>query len=67
MGSVYLADRADETFHQHVAIKIVRPEFADAEITGRFRQEREVLAALDHPAIARLIDGGTPKKACPIS
>jgi serine/threonine protein kinase len=59
MGSVYLADRADEAFHKRVAIKIVRPGFADAEITGRFRQEREVLAALDHPTIARLIDGGS--------
>jgi Serine/threonine protein kinase len=65
MGSVYLADRVDETFHQRVAIKIVRPGFADAEITGRFRQEREVLAALDHPTIARLIDGGSTEEGVP--
>ena len=65
MGSVYLADRADETFHQRVAIKIVRPEFADAELTVRFRQEREILASLDHPAIARLIDGGCTDEGVP--
>ena len=65
MGSVYLADRVDEAFHKRVAIKIVRPGFADAEITGRFRHEREVLAALDHPTIARLIDGGTTDNGLP--
>ena len=65
MGSVYLADRVDEAFHQRVAIKIVRPEFADAAITGRFRQEREILAALDHPTIARLIDGGSTDEGVP--
>jgi hypothetical protein len=65
MGSVYLADRVDETFHKRVAIKIVRPGFADAEIIGRFRQEREILAALDHPAIARLIDGGNTDDGVP--
>jgi serine/threonine protein kinase len=65
MGSVYLANRVDETFHQRVAIKIVRPGFADAKITGRFRQEREILAALDHPTIARLIDGGSTDEGVP--
>ena len=65
MGSVYLADRIDGSFHQRVAIKIVRPGFADAEIAGRFRQEREILAALDHPTIARLIDGGSTDEGVP--
>ena len=65
MGSVYLADRVDESFHKRVAIKIVRPEFTDAEILGRFRQEREILAALDHPTIARLIDGGSTEEGVP--
>ena len=65
MGSVYLADRVDDTFHKRVAIKIVRPGFADAEIPGRFRQEREILAALDHPTIARLIDGGSTEEGVP--
>jgi serine/threonine protein kinase len=65
MGSVYLADRVDESFHKRVAIKVVRPEFTDAEILGRFRQEREILAALDHPTIARLIDGGSTDQGVP--
>ena len=65
MGSVYLADRVDQTFHKRVAIKIVRPGFADAEIIGRFRQEREILAALDHPTIARVIDGGSTDEGVP--
>jgi len=65
MGSVYLADRVDETFHKRVAIKIVRPGFVDAEIIGRFRQEREILAALDHPTIARVIDGGSTDDGVP--
>ena len=65
MGSVYLADRVDETFHKRVAIKIVRPGFADKEIIGRFRQEREILAALDHPTIARVIDGGSTDEGVP--
>ena len=65
MGSVYLADRVDQTFHKRVAIKIVRPGFRDAEIIGRFRQEREILAALDHPTIARVIDGGSTDEGVP--
>src|SRR6266850_7482918 len=65
MGSVYLADRVDETFHKRVAIKIVRPGFVDTEIIGRFRQEREILAALDHPTIARVIDGGSTDDGVP--
>ncbi|HEV7490333.1 MAG TPA: serine/threonine-protein kinase [Rhodanobacteraceae bacterium] len=52
---VYLADRADGHFEQQVALKIVRPNPAFAE---QFRRERQVLAHLRHPAIARLIDGG---------
>lgn len=52
---VYLADRADGHFEQQVALKIVRPNPAFAE---QFRRERQILAHLRHPAIARLIDGG---------
>ena len=64
-GSVYLADRADETFHKRVAIKIIRPGFEDLAIIRRFRQEREILAALDHPTIARVIDGGSTVQGLP--
>lgn len=55
MGTVYLAVREDGEFAQRVAIKVVRRGAAVAE---RFRQERQILAALEHPNIARLIDGG---------
>src|SRR6185295_12334814 len=65
MGSVYLADRVDETFHKRVAIKIIRPGLVDVEIIRRFRQEREILAALDHPTIARVIDGGSTDEGVP--
>ena len=58
MGTVYLALRADDVFRKQVAIKVVRPEVGGAEVVRRFRQEREILAALDHPNIARLLDGG---------
>jgi serine/threonine-protein kinase len=54
-STVYLADRADGHFEQQVAIKIVRPNPA---FTEQFRRERQILARLRHPAIARLIDGG---------
>ena len=57
MGSVYLADRVDETFHKRVAIKILRPGFLDTEIIRRFRQEREILAHVrpnERPAAAIL-------------
>ena len=54
-STVYLADRADGHFEQQVAIKIVRPNPA---FTEQFRRERQILAHLRHPAIARLIDGG---------
>lgn len=54
-STVYLADRADGHFEQQVAIKIVRPNPA---FTEQFRRERQILARLRHPGIARLIDGG---------
>jgi non-specific serine/threonine protein kinase/serine/threonine-protein kinase len=59
MGSVYLAERDDGEFRQRVAIKIVRGGFANAFLLQRFREERRILASLEHPNIARLLDGGT--------
>jgi serine/threonine-protein kinase len=53
---VYLADRAGGHFEQQAAIKIVRP---DPRLIEQFRRERQILATLCHPSIARLIDGGT--------
>ncbi len=57
MGTVYRAERADETFMQHAALKLVHPGFA-ADFRARFLRERALLAGLDHPGIARLLDGG---------
>ncbi|MGE0103363.1 MAG: protein kinase [Blastocatellales bacterium] len=58
MGAVYLAERADEAYEKRVAVKMVWPGGARSEINRRFNIERRVLAALDHPNIARLLDGG---------
>jgi predicted Ser/Thr protein kinase len=65
MGSVYLARRADGAFEMRVALKILRPESAHGEVLRRFQQEREILAALDHPNIARILDGGVTEEGFP--
>ncbi len=57
MGTVLLAERADGQYLQHVAIKLIRG-FPTAEGQRRLRQERQILAQLDHPNIAHLLDGG---------
>lgn len=59
IGSVYLAERDDRHFHKRVAVKCIRPELGGAGLERRFRFERQVLANLDHPHIARILDGGT--------
>ncbi|HEY0873947.1 MAG TPA: protein kinase [Vicinamibacterales bacterium] len=59
MGMVYRAERADDAFRREVAIKVVRQGVDAQGIVSRFRRERETLAALDHPNIARVFDGGT--------
>ena len=58
MGEVYLAERADEHFEQRVAIKIVRGGVLTRGVQSRLKMERQILAQLDHPNIAHLIDGG---------
>jgi serine/threonine protein kinase len=58
MGIVYRAERADGEFDQVVALKLVRGGFDGGDTTVRFRRERQILAQLDHPSIARLLDGG---------
>jgi hypothetical protein len=65
MGTVYLAARADRAFRKQVALKIVRPEAGSEEVLRRFQQEREILATLDHPNIARLLDGGSTEHGLP--
>jgi hypothetical protein len=59
MGTVWLAARADEQYDSEVAIKLVRPGLDTDFILRRFRRERQILAHLQHPHIARLFDGGT--------
>lgn len=58
MGVVYLAEREEE-FEQLVALKLVRSGLGSAEARRRFHAERQILARLAHPNIARLLDGGT--------
>jgi len=58
MGAVYLAHRADGQFEQKVAIKLIDLPLATDLFRERFRQERQILAELQHPYIARLLDGG---------
>jgi tetratricopeptide (TPR) repeat protein len=58
MGAVYLAHRADGQFDQRVAIKLIDLPLATDFFRERFRQERQILAGLQHPYIARLLDGG---------
>ncbi len=64
MGRVYRAVRVDG-FRQEVALKLVRPGVASTELLRRFRTERQVLASLNHPNIARLLDGGTSAEGLP--
>lgn len=58
MGTVYLAERADRQYRRKVAIKLVRAEMAAERVLARFHAERQILANLDHPNIARMMDGG---------
>src|SRR5215831_14729260 len=52
MGEVFLAERADRQFEQRVAIKLVKRGLLSRHVQGRLRQERQILATLDHPNIA---------------
>ena len=65
MGEVFLAERADEQFRQQVAIKLVRRGLLSRNVQGRLKLERQILATLDHPNIARLFDGGTTTDGTP--
>ncbi|HXO42325.1 MAG TPA: serine/threonine-protein kinase, partial [Thermoanaerobaculia bacterium] len=65
MGAVYLAERADEVFRQRVAIKLLPWALATAEARHRFQLERQTLARLEHPHIARLLDGGETADGLP--
>ncbi len=65
MGVVYLAVRDDGAFRKNVAVKLLLRENVTPEFVLRFKQERQVLAALDHPNIARILDGGDAPDGMP--
>ncbi len=65
MGAVYLAERADDAFRKRVAVKLIKRGMDTDFILRRFLGERQILANLDHPNIARLLDGGTTDDGLP--
>ncbi|MBS1797056.1 MAG: protein kinase [Acidobacteria bacterium] len=65
MGAVYLAERADGIFKTKAAVKLIKRGMDTDSILRRFRNERQILAALNHPNIARLLDGGTTPDGLP--
>jgi non-specific serine/threonine protein kinase/serine/threonine-protein kinase len=65
MGTVYLATRDDGEFQHEVAVKLVKRGMDTDAILARFRHERQILAGLDHPNIAHLLDGGTTDTGLP--
>jgi non-specific serine/threonine protein kinase/serine/threonine-protein kinase len=65
MGLVWLAERTGGQFAQRGALKLIRIGLASEEMIRRFRRERQILASLDHPHIARLLDGGSSPDGLP--
>jgi serine/threonine-protein kinase len=65
MGAVYLAERADGAFEQQVALKLIRKSIVSQSLIRRFLRERQILARLEHPSIARLLDGGMSEDGQP--
>ena len=65
MGEVWLAERADGAFAQAVALKRVREGVLSPQLVRRFVRERQILARLQHPHIAHLVDGGVGADGCP--
>src|SRR5262249_36416328 len=65
MGAVYRAVRADQTFHKEVAIKLVKRGLDLERVSRHFRMERQIMASLEHPNIATLLDGGATPEGLP--
>jgi len=65
MGVVYLAERADQTYHRKVALKVLNSGLGSPEAIKLFERERQTLAGLEHPNIARLYDGGVSEEGVP--
>ena len=67
MGTVYRAVRVDDHYLKQVAIKLLRHGLVTEHYLRRFKNERQIMASLDHPNIARLLDGGATTMDCPTS
>ena len=65
MGAVFLAERADRQFEMQVALKLIKRGMDTDSVLRRFNHERQILASLEHPNIARLLDGGTTEDGLP--
>ena len=65
MGTVYLAERADAQYHKQVAIKLIRPGPGSYALMQRFYTERQILSGMEHPNIARMLEGGVIENAQP--
>ena len=65
MGEVWRGERADGEFEQRVAVKLIRPLLDSPLLRERFARERRILARLDHPHVARLLDGGVSEDGTP--
>ena len=65
MGAVYLAERADGAYEQQVALKVVRASASAGLLERRFLRERRILARLEHPHIARMLDAGVTEAGIP--
>ena len=65
MGEVYRAFRADDQYRKEVALKVIRAGQDSGFVIARFKNERQILAGLEHPNIARLLDGGTTEEGIP--
>ena len=65
MGAVYRAVRADDQYQKQVAVKVIQAGFDSAFVVSRFKNERQILASLEHPNIAHMLDGGTTEDRTP--
>ena len=65
MGTVYLGVRSDDEFQKRVAVKVLKRGMDTESIVRRFRNERQILASLEHPFIAGLLDGGSTSEGLP--
>ncbi|MFW2349638.1 protein kinase domain-containing protein [Qipengyuania sp.] len=65
MGAVYLVERSDGSYAQTAALKLMSPHLATRGLASRFLRERQILASLNHPGIAQLVDGGSTEDGDP--